>query len=460
MPLLTRSLACAALLAALLPAAAQMPASTCAGQAPAVAQRGFAAAVARNAPAVVSIVILRPRREPDADLESFGFFQSMSGLPLPHAPAAGTTQERSTSSGFAFSADGYILTSSHAVFDARGIWVIAADGRRWPAALLGVDRATDVAVLKIDAPGFPVAAIAASPRICAGDRVAAMGDPFGFEGSVTAGVISAYPRFLPGGGGMPLIQTDVAINPGSSGGPLFGADGAVIGMNSLIFSASGIYIGVSFALPIDRVLKLAAELRAGASARGEIGLRTQPVSAELAHAFGLDKPRGALVVKVMPGGPADQAGLRIGDIVLSAGRGGWGPTQDVEDVLAAARPGAILHLQLWRQRGLREVAVQVNAVAVDPPKPRERLQHARLGLGLVSRQGAGVPAGAWVETSSGAALLAGIEPGDQIIAVNATHVITPDDFDAALESASGPVVALLVARGSVMLYLPVLRQLD
>lgn len=214
-------------------------------------------------------------------------------------------------------------------------------------------------------------------------------------------MVSAYPRFLPGGGGMPLIQTDVAINPGSSGGPLSGADGAVIGMNSLIFSANGIYIGVSFALPIDRVLRIAAGLRAGGGGmRGEIGVRTQP----------------------------------------------------------AARPGTTLQLQVWRQHGLHDVVVKVGAAAADAPASRERREYPRLGLGLVSRKGAGMPAGAWVETAAGAALLAGIEPGDQVSAVNGMDATSPADFDAALEAAKGPIVALLVTRGSVMLYLPVTRE--
>jgi len=455
---LLRLLICVALLGGLGTAFAQATPAACDEQAPAASERGFAAAVARNAPAVVSIVILRPRRDPDAEVDGIDFFQSMSGVPLPDGLEAGATQERSTSSGFVFSADGHILTSAHAVFDAHEIWVTTADARRWPATLVGADRNSDVAVLKTDAPGLPVVRLAGAPRICPGDRVAALGDPFGFEGSVTAGVISAYPRLLPGGGGMPLIQTDVAINPGSSGGPLFGADGAVIGMNSLIFSANGIYIGVSFALPIDRVLKIAAVLRsAHGVARGQIGVRTQPVSGELAQAFGLDKPRGALVVKVTPGGPADQAGLRTGDILLSAGNARPASSYELDELIANTRPGASLALRIWRQRALHELAVKVGATQVDPPRPRGQATLPRLGLGLVARKGAGLAAGAWVEAVAGAALRAGIEPGDRITAVNGSDVVTPADFDAALEAATGPVVALLVTRGSVMLYLPVAR---
>ena len=213
------------------------------------AQRhGFVEATLRNAPSVVSVIVLRARRDPLEDIEGFDFFQAVSGLPL--GDGASATLERSTSSGFVISSGGHILTNTHGVFDARETWVVTTDGRRFKAGIVGLDRSSDVALLKINASGLAVAQLASVGHVCPGEWVAALGAPFGFDHSLTVGIVSAYPRFLAGGAGMPLIQSDVVLNPGSSGGPLFNADGLVVGMNSMIFSASGIYIGVSFSLPI------------------------------------------------------------------------------------------------------------------------------------------------------------------------------------------------------------------
>lgn len=426
--------------------------------------QGFVEAASRNAPAVVSVLVMRPRRDPMEDLEGFDFFQDLSGLPVPGGAgdAAHATQERSTSSGFIIRADGHILTSAHAVFDAQQTWVVLADGRRFQARVLGLDRSSDVALLKIDAVALPVVPLAETPRICAGEWVAALGAPFGFEHSVTVGVVSAYPRLLPGGGGIPLIQTDVVLNPGSSGGPLFNADGLVVGMNSMIFSANGIYIGVSFSLPIDRVMRIADEIReSGGRSRGYIGLRTQPVTPELARAFGLSEARGALVTRVRPGSPADHAGLRNGDILLSVDGAPFATAFELEESVASARPGATLALQIWRRQALKRIAVKVGPSPQDvppvppPPGPPEK----RLGLELaLSKTTAAMPAGVYVESASGSGLLAGLEPGDRITAINGVDVASLAEFDAALAAAgNSKVVALLVTRGSSRIYIPILR---
>lgn len=436
-----------------------VPAATHAARATA----GFAAAAARNAPAVVSVVVIRARRDPQDDLESFDFFQALSGLPLggKDEEATSASLERSSSSGFIISAEGHILTSAHAVFDARQTWVITADGRRWQAAVVGLDRNSDVALLKVEAAGLPVVRLASSVQACPGSWVAALGAPFGFDRSVTVGVVSAYPRYLPGGGGMPLIQTDVVLNPGSSGGPLFDADGLVVGMNSMIFSANGIYIGVSFTLPIDRVMRIANDLRSGTT-RGYIGLRTQPVTRDLARAFGLADARGALVTRVAPGGPAEQAGLRTGDIVVALD-GAAVPAQfELEEAVAGIRPGVSLGLRVWRQQTLRQVSVTVGVAPRErPPQiPAAAAPEARLGLSFAPvKFTAGMPAGVYVEEAAGPALLAGIEPGDRITAVNGMDVVTPGDFDAALHAiGSASVVAVLVTRGAARLYIAVVRQ--
>lgn len=420
---------------------------------------GFVAAVARNAPAVVNVTVLRERGEPFEDLDGMEFFlSSVAGLPLPGS----ATPERAISSGFIVAADGHVLTSAHAVLGAQQTWVRTADGRRFPARVVGLDRRADVALLKVEAVGLPVVPLSAGTRLCPGEWVAAIGAPFGFEHSVTAGVVSAYPRFVPGAGGLPLIQTDAAINPGSSGGPLFNSAGVVVGMNSMIFSALGGSVGLSFALPIDRVMRIAASLRAGrAAARAGIGLRTQPVTPELAAAFGLDSARGALVVRVEAGTPAFAAGLRPGDIVLSVNAGPSGPQPEIEEAILSARDDAPLALDLWRRKAVQRALVVLPSAAATPAREsRAAPTEVRLGLELASRKAtAGMPAGVYVETATGSALLAGIEAGDRITAVNDAEVGSPADFDRALEAArTSRVIAVLVARGAAAVYVPVVRR--
>lgn len=458
-----RAAALGAMLIAAAPGHATPPAEPCALPLARVSgARAFAAAAARVAPATVNVIVIRGRRDPMDDLEGFDFFHELAGLPLPNSAAerAAASQERSTSSGIIIGGDGVVLTSAHALFDAQQTWVVTADGRRFQAAVLGFDRGSDVGLLKIDATALPVAPLAAAAQLCPGDWVGALGSPFGFQHSVTVGVVSAYPRFLPGGAGLPLIQSDVVLNPGSSGGPLFDGDGLVVGMNSMIYSESGIYVGISFSLPIERAMRIAQELRSDGG-RGHVGLRAQPVGAELAQAFGLPAPRGALVTTVVPGQPAEAAGLRSGDIILSVNGAAFSSSLELEDAIGGLRPGASAALQVWRQRGVQQVTVQVGRVPHEAPPvaPARAAPESRLGLHMVSAKAMpGVSPGVWVESSSGSALLAGIEPGDRITGLNGTAVANPADFDAALEAAgSAQVVAVLVARGTLSLYIPVTR---
>jgi serine protease Do len=416
---------------------------------------GFAAAAARNLPSLVRVVVVRSPAQQEDELDIPGFF--LSALPLPASGERGQA-ERIFASGFVLSADGRIATSAHTVAGAQEVWVMLEDGRRLPARVAGLDRRSDVALLKIDAADLPAVHTGDSRELCPGDRVGALGVPFGFEHSVSAGVISAYPRVLAGGPGVPLIQTDVALNPGSSGGPLFDARGDVIGMNSMIYSDTGIYIGVSFAIPIRTVLAVVADLASGRRQRGAIGARLQPVSADLAEAFGLDAARGALVVSVQAGGPAEQGGLRTGDIVLRASADE--SAHEVEERIARTRPGDVLRLLVWRagvQRELRLRAGEALASAVPAPPPRP--PETRLGLTLASAAAVGgLPAGVYVDATSGSALLAGIEPGDRISALNGQPVASPAAFDAALAAAGErPVLALLVHRGAASMYLAVRR---
>ena len=425
-----------------------------------LSSRGFVEATLRNTPSVVSVVVLRARRGVLEDAGGLDFFQGVSGLPL--GEDASAALERSISSGFVISSDGYVLSTAHGVMDAREAWVITTDGRRHRAAVVGWDRGSDVALLKVDATGLIPAPVQMSGGVCPGEWVAAMGSPFGFEHSLTVGVVSAYPRFLAGGGGMPLIQSDTVLNPGSSGGPLFNADGLVVGMNSMIFSASGIYIGVSFSLPIDRVMRIAAGIRAGLP-RGHIGIRTQPVTPDLGQAFGLARPGGALVTGVTRGGTAEEAGIRNGDILLAIDDKAFESQMELEELIGRARPGALLVLNVWRQRSWQRVTVKVAGASAEPPRALAAApagDAARLGLTLApATVSKGMPSGVYVESASGAGLLAGIEPGDRITAINGVHVADSADFDAALEAAgANNVVALLVTRGSTSIYIAVSRR--
>ncbi|SEK84761.1 serine protease, S1-C subfamily, contains C-terminal PDZ domain [Variovorax sp. YR750] len=241
----------------------------------------FAAAAARQSPAVVSIMVTENGGE-----------RPVAGDTRPSTPWE-RGWGRGFASGFIVDSDGYILTSAHAVSGARSISIATADQRRFDAEVVGTDRLSDVALLKVAATGLPVVVLGRGSELCPGEWVAAMGAPFGFERSVTAGVVSANPRYVPGGSGVPLIQTDVALNPGNSGGPLFDERGEVVGLNSMIYSPGGGYFGVSFSLPIDTAMQVADQLRtAGYVRRGHIGARTQPLTAELAPAFGLGAALG------------------------------------------------------------------------------------------------------------------------------------------------------------------------
>lgn len=422
---------------------------------------GFAAAVQRNEPAVAQVVVLRGGRDPMEDAAGFEFFRPLQGLPLP----GGDAIERTFSSGFFIDPDGLLLASAHAVFDAREIWVITAGGERLRAAVRGLDRQRDVALLKVDAHGQPVVHAAASPP-CPGGWVVAIGTPFGFESTVTAGVVSAYPRYLHGSS-VPLIQSDVVLNPGSSGGPLFDAGGALVGMNTMIFSSTGIYVGVSFALPVEELMRAADALRHGGAARaGVIGVHTQPLGPDLGRAFGVDAGQGALVSKVEAGSSAARAGLRAGDVILGLARGERLTYTELEGRVAASRPGATLDLQVWRDGALARIGVELGPARDEPlpaPVARHAAEEVRLGLGLaaITRSGGGMVPGLYVDSATGSALLAGMERGDRIFAVDSVAVATPAEFDAALARAgANGVVALLVGRGTATVYVPVNRDVD
>lgn len=422
------------------------------------ARPGFTAAAARVLPSVVTVFVSRPAMEAGEPDEG-GRWVPMAGGAGTRAPAL----ERSFSSGFVLSADGLLVSSAHAVAGAQEVAVRLADGRQFRAKVLGTDRRNDVALLAIAADGLVPVRASKRESVCAGDAVAALGSPFGFERSVTAGVVSVPSRLLPGMRGVPLIQTDVALNPGSSGGPMFDEGGTVVAMSTMVYSDSGVYMGVSFAVPVGRVLRAAGELRARQAVTGDIGMTTQPVTADLARAFGLPEPRGAVVTAVRSSGPAARAGLRIGDVVVSVKGRRAGDQADVEDAIAATAAGDRVELGVWREGALLDLLA--HAADETGPAARAAGQGAvpapdpRLGLVLAAaaRSGA-MPRGVYVDAVTGPGLLAGIEPGDRITAVNAVEVASPQDFDAALAQAHGAdVVALLVWRESLPMFVAVRR---
>ena len=256
----------------------------------------------------------------------------------------------SLGSGFIISADGYILTNAHVVADTEEIKVKLTNKREYPAEIVGVDLLTDIALLKIDAANLQPVKIGDATKLEPGEWVAAIGAPFGFENSVTVGVVSAKGRMLPNETYVPFIQTDVAVNPGNSGGPLFSTEGNVVGINSQIYSETGGYMGISFAIPIDIAMHIAQQLRdKGKVTRGRIGVQLQELTVELASSFGLEEPRGALVAAVESGGPAAQAGMRVGDIILSVNGETVESAADLARFIAGTQPGANATAEVWRQ---------------------------------------------------------------------------------------------------------------
>jgi serine protease Do len=352
------------------------------------------------------------------------------------------------------------------------------DRREFVAKIIGLDKPTDVAVLKIEAKDLPVVRIGDPAKLRPGEWVLAIGSPFGFDNTATAGIVSATARGLPGGDSnyVNFIQTDVAVNPGNSGGPLFNLAGEVVGINSQIYSRSGGYMGISFAIPIDVAVNVRDQIIAkGRVSRGKIGVAIQQVDATLAESFGLDRPRGALVGNVEADGPADKAGLRQGDIILSANGRAIERSEELPTIIGAIRPGTEVTLEVWRERTKRTLKIRVGelepagSVAANNDKAEPASAADRLGLvvrelsadersrgGQRDERGARIPVpdGLLVERVQGVARDAGVQRGDFILNVNGRPVKTVNEFREAVSKA-GKAVALLVQRGSAQIFIPV-----
>ena len=363
-------------------------------------------------------------------------------------------------SGFLISSDGYILTNTHVLSGMNSIKVVLNNRREYTARLVGSDTQTDIALLKIDAQGLPTVKIGDPKTLRVGEWVAAIGAPFGFDNSVTAGIVSAKGRSLPNENYTPFIQTDVAINPGNSGGPLFNLRGQVVGVNSQIYSQSGGFMGISFAIPIDVAMNVADQLRRNSKVeRGRIGVVIQEVNYDLAKSFGLQAANGALISQVTPGGPADKAGLQPGDIVQSVNGENVKASSDLPVLVGMMPPGTQLTLGIWRNGKREEVQVTLgssNTGSTDAGNQSGSGTNADNGSGFTSEptglqlrsQGQGL----LVLQVEGAAQQAGLRRGDIILMVNRTTVSDENSFNQALNHADR-TVALLIQRGNSKLFL-------
>ncbi|HKA42108.1 MAG TPA: DegQ family serine endoprotease [Burkholderiales bacterium] len=434
----------------------------------------FTELVERQGPAVVNISTTQSARNPllpqvpnlQEDDPFYEFFRRFIPNPGPRE-----FQTQSLGSGFIISADGYVMTNAHVVDAADEITVKLTDKREFKAKVIGADRRTDLALIKIDATGLPFVRFGDPNKLKVGEWVIAIGSPFGFENSVTAGIVSAKGRSLPQENYVPFIQTDVAVNPGNSGGPLFNMRGEVVGINSQIYSRTGGFMGLSFAIPIDVANEIAQQLRtAGRVTRGRIGVVIQPLTKELVESFGLGKLQGALVNSVEKGGPAEKAGIEPGDVILRFDGKTVGSSEDLPRLVGAVKPGSKVPVQIWRNKQARDVQVVVGEMQDEraaaqkgrrggggKPPAATPSQH---GLTLqelteAQRKELKVSGGVLVENVQGAAARAGVRRGDVILAVNNQDVKSVEQFNQLMgQLDKGRIVALLIRRGANSLYVP------
>lgn len=440
----------------------------------------FSELAEKQGPAVVNISTTQVMRGNqgtpfpfDENDPAFEFFKRF----IPRGPGGATPREfenKSLGSGFIISGDGYILTNAHVVEGADEVTVRLTDKREFKAKIIGADKRSDVALLKIEAGGLPAVRMGEPGQLKVGEWVVAIGSPFGFDNSVTAGIVSAKGRSLPQENYVPFIQTDVAINPGNSGGPLFNLRGEVVGINSQIYSRSGGYMGVSFAIPIDVAMDIQNQLRvSGKVSRGRLGVVIQEVSKELAESLALSKPMGAVVNSVEKGGPADKAGLEPGDVILKFDGKPINASADLPRMVGATRPGTRSTLQVWRKGATREIPVSVGEmsdekVASSRPsrggKPAEQ-QANRLGL-VVSELTAEqkrelrMSSGLLIQDVRGAHARADLRPGDVIIALISkgatTEVTTVEQFNKLLaQFEKGGNITLLIRRGEMQSFVTI-----
>ena len=450
----------AAIVADAMPAAAAAPLPRTGVQLP-----DFSALVERYGPAVVNIQVKSTVKTagglqlPPGMSQDDPFFRFFQGDPRQQRD----TPTRGEGSGFIVDANGIVLTNAHVVQDAKEVTVKLTDKREFVAKVLGSDEKSDVAVLKIDAKNLPTVRLGDPSKVKVGEWVVAIGAPFGFENSVTQGIVSAKGRVLPDGSYVPFLQTDVAINPGNSGGPLFNLDGEVIGINSQIYSRSGGYQGVSFSIPMDVAMNVADQLRdSGHVSRARLGVTIQSLDQGLAQSFGLDTAKGALVASVEKDSPADKAGIEAGDIILSVGGQPIADSSELPVKIASRQPGSKVDVEVWRKS--RKQSLSVKLGEMDAPRTaalqgNQGAESSRLGLAVRPLTGEEqreleTQGGLLVQQVGGAAAEAGIQPGDVVLSANGQAVKSVDDLKSIVAKSQNHI-ALLMQRGDTRLFVPV-----
>src|SRR3989440_5226881 len=474
----TRAVATTATSAALSSTAAASPAAPApAASGPAAMLPDFSSMVQKYGPAVVNISVVskvstswysqgddNPGDDSDNpnDSNPFGpnspFAPFFRGLPfqMPQPQPM-----RGEGSGFIIRPDGVIMTNAHVVDGAGEVPVRFTARRKYPAKVVGVDPKSDIAILRIPAKDLPTVRIGDSRALKVGEWVLAIGAPFGFENSATAGIVSAKGRTLDSGY-VPFIQTDVPINPGNSGGPLFNMRGEVVGINSQIYSRSGGYMGVSFSIPIDVAMQVGEQLQTtGHATRGKLGVLIQPVTQGLADSFGLPQPAGALVSSVEKGGPAEKAGVEAGDVILKLNGRTIQDSSELPVQIASLAPGTAVNVEVWRNHAPRELSVKLGMMEEKGTTARNGSHKESGKLGLAVRpltpdeeKNGNVKGGLLVERVTGPPAEAGIQPGDVVIAANGSNVTSAEQLKSAVEKSKGHI-ALLIQRGETRIFVPV-----
>ena len=415
----------------------------------------FTQLVAREGGSVVNIQAVNDAKESELSTESDLFSEFFKRFNNPDDESS--SNNGNFGSGVIISADGYVITNTHVIKGMTEIKVALNDKREYPAKLIGSDEKSDIALLKIEASDLPVAKIGSPSELKSGEWVAAIGAPFGFDNSVTAGIVSAKNRTLPNENYMPFIQTDVAINPGNSGGPLFNLKGQVVGINSQIYSRSGGFMGISFAIPIDVAMNVAEQLKStGKVERGQLGVVIQELSYDLAKSFGLDKPAGALVAKVSPNSPAEKAGLEVGDIIRSVNGEAVRSSSDLPMTISAIRPGDEVKLGIWRKGETLEITAKLVSQSEQKSaqiEPEESYRSNRVtaftfpaaGLTISVRTNNSDEPELVISRVQGIAAKLGLRRGDVIVRVGKQAVRSQEEFDAAVRQA-GNQIPLLINR--------------
>ncbi len=427
----------------------------------------YRAIVQTQGPAVVGVTVAGLRTAADQSddedspaLDADPFFRFFRGIPGLRLQPRGAQPFRGQGSGFVVSSDGLILTNAHVVRDAKQVTVKLSDRREYAAKVLGSDTATDIAVLKVDAKGLPTVTLGDPRAVQVGDWVLAIGAPYGFEQTATQGIVSAKGRSLPGDSYVPFIQTDAAVNPGNSGGPLFDAAGRVVGINAQIYSQSGGFQGLAFAIPVDVALHVKEQIVAhGKVDHARLGITVQDLSAPLASSFGLAAPDGALVSSVAPDSAAAKAGLKAGDVITAVGGEPVLVAGDVSQRVGLAKPGERMNLTVWRDKTRSEIPVTLGRAEPEGKQASAEAQGGSLGLAVRPLQrdelrSAGLDHGLLIEQVTGPAQLAGVQPGDVLLALNGKPVRGIEQVREVLR-AHPKSVALLVVRDGQQIFVPV-----